>query len=70
MVTFSTIIVLTFSAITVLTFSAIRDTKEAKQGLAELYETLNPAALRRRLQAAKRDLNHELMVPFLSEATN
>lgn len=41
-----------------------------KECLVELYLSLNPAALRRRLQAIKRDLNDDLMVSFLDEAPN
>jgi hypothetical protein len=44
--------------------------QQRKECLNELYLSLNPAALRRRLQALKRDLQDELMVSFLDEAPN
>lgn len=43
---------------------------EAKDCLNELYLSLNPAALRRRLNVIKRDLNEGLLVSFLDEASN
>jgi hypothetical protein len=42
---------------------------ESKECLVELYDSLNPGALRRRLHALKRDLNDELLVSFLDEAS-
>lgn len=43
---------------------------EQKECLSELYLSLNPGALRRKLQTLKREINDELMVSFLDEAPN
>jgi len=45
-------------------------TAEAKQDLDELYRSLNPAALKRRLDALQNGLWQQATVRFSNEATN